>query len=110
MLLCEEGGLQIASKVTAIPRDKIYWICAWVGYKGGPFIVRLLIFTENTIYNLTGVDKEHVQGIAEKLYQYIPNIFSGYDPFILSYELEKIFVKNRAEFINICENEKKKKH
>lgn len=101
-----KGGPKGTSKVTAIPRDKIYWICAQVGTKGGPYIVKLLIFTENKIYSLTGVDIEHVQNIAGKLYQYIPNIFSDYDPFALSYELEKMFAKNPVEFLNLYENEK----
>ena len=70
--------------------------------------MKLLIFTENKIYSLTGTDIEHVQGIADKLYQYIPNVFSDYDPFSLSYELEKIFTKNPVEFLEIYENEKKK--
>lgn len=110
LLLCGvKGGPKGTSKVTAIPRHKIYWICAQVGHKGGPFIVRLLIFTENKIYSLTGTDIEHVQSIAHKLYQYIPNVFSDYDPFTLSYELEKIFAENPAEFLNIYENEKKKR-
>ncbi len=110
LLICGvKGGPKGTSKVTAIPRDKIYWVCAQVGQKGGPFIVRLLIFTENKIYNLTGTDIEHVQAIADKFYQYIPNIFSDYDPFVLSYEFEKMFAKNPAEFFNICEIEKNKK-
>lgn len=109
MLLCgTKGGPKGNSKVTAIPRDKICWICAQVGQKGGPFIVKLLIFTENKIFSLTGTDIAHVQGIADKLYQYIPNIFSGYDPFVVSYELEKKFTKNPAEFWDIYESEKKK--
>lgn len=98
-----------AGKVTAIPRDKIYWICAQVGKKGGPFMVRLLVFTENKIFKLDGVDIEHVQNIADKLYRYMPNIFSEYDPFELSYELEKIFAKNPEQFFNIYENERQKK-
>lgn len=96
------------NKITVIPRNKIYWICAQVGQKGGPFYVRLLIFTENKMYALTGVDIEHVEKIAEKLYQYIPNIFCDYDPFLLSYELEKIFAKDRAEFVKLYEIEKAK--
>lgn len=109
LLLCGiKGGPKGTSKITAIPRQKIYWVCAQVGYKGGPFIVKLLIFTENKIFSLTGVDKEHVQNIADKLYQYIPNVFSDYDPFVLSYELEKIFAKNPEEFFRIYENEKKR--
>ena len=110
LLLCgRKGGPKGTSKVTAITCQKIYWICAQAGIKGGPFIVRLLIFTENKIYSLTGTDIEHVQRIAYKLYQYIPNVFSDYDPFILSYELEKEFAKDRAEFLKFYENEKMKK-
>lgn len=108
LLLCgARGGIKGTSKVTAIPRDKIYWICAQVGVKGGPFMVKLLVFTENKIYSLTGVEIEHVQTIAAKLYQYIPNIFSEHDPFVLSYELEKIFAKNPEEFFHLYENERK---
>lgn len=99
LLLCGDRA-----KITAIPRDKIYWICAQVGHKGGPFIVQLLIFTEKKIFTMVGVDIEHVQKIAEQLYQYIPNVFSEYDPFILSYELEKLFKKNREEFLEFYES------
>lgn len=95
LLLCGHG-----TKVTAIPRNKIYWICAQVGHKGGSFRVQLLVFTEKKIFRMVGVDIEHVQNIAEKIYRYIPNVFSNYDPFILSYELETLFDKNRDEFLN----------
>ena len=109
LLLCgRKGGPKGTSKVTAITCQKIYWICAQAGIKGGPFIVTLLIFTENKIYSLTGTDIEHVQRIAYKLYQYIPNVFSGCDSFSLSYELEKAFSKNPAEFLEIYENKKRK--
>ncbi len=109
LLLCGvKGGPKSTSKVTAIPFHKIYWVCAQAGTKGGPFIVKLLIFTENKIYSLTGTDIRHVQSIADKLYQYIPNVFSDYDPFVLSYEFEKLFAKNPAEFFKIYEIEKKK--
>lgn len=101
LLLC-------GSKVTAIPRDKIYWVCAQVGYKGGPFIVRLLVFTENKIFDRTGVDIEHVQSIADKLYKHIPNVFSEHEPSALSYELEKIFAKNPEEFFSLYESERQK--
>ena len=107
LLLCGiKGGPKGTSKVTAIPLGKICWVCAQVGYKGGPFIVRLLIFTEKKIYHLTGVDKQHVQNIADRLYQYIPNIFHDHDPFVISYELEKLFAKNPEEFLRLCENRK----
>ncbi len=104
LLLCGDR-----TKITAIPRDKIYWICAQVGRKGGPFIVQLQIYTEKKIYNMVGVDIRHVQNIADKLYQYIPNVFSGYDPFILSYELEKLFAKDRAGFLSLYETERRKR-
>ena len=96
------------SRVRAIPRDKIYWICAQVGQKGGPFVVQLQIYTEKKIFTMVGVDIEHVQNIAEKIYRYMPNVFCDYDPFILSYELEKLFAKNREGFFEFYENEKRK--
>lgn len=96
-------------RIIAIPRDKIYWICAQVGRKGqSSFIVRLLIFTETRTFYAEGVDVEHVEKITDKLYQYIPNIFSEYDPFVLSYELETLFDKNRAEFLRFYESKKMK--
>lgn len=96
------------SRVRAIPRDKIYWICAQVGQKGGPFVVQLQIYTEKKIFTMVGVEIEHVQNIAEKIYRYMPNVFCDYDPFILSYELEKLFAKNREEFLKFYEDEKRK--
>ena len=96
-------------KITAIPREKIYWICAQVGRKGSSsFIVRLMIFTEKKTFYMEGTDVSHVEKIAGKLYQYIPNIFGSYDPFVLSYELDKLFDKNREEFLKFYEVEKKK--
>ena len=71
--------------------------------------MRLLIFTENKMYSMTGVDIEHVERIATQLYRYIPNVFSDYDPFVVSYQLEEIFAKNPEEFFEIYETERKKK-
>lgn len=109
LLLFEVKGGVKGPSITAIPRDKIYWVCAQVGQKGGPFVVRLLIFTENKMYSMTGVDIEHVERIATQLYRYIPNVFSDYDPFVVSYQLEEIFAKNPEEFFEIYETERKKK-
>ncbi len=95
--------------VTAIPRDKIYWICPQTGRKGrSSFIVRLMFFTEKQTYYMEGTDPGYFESIASELYQYIPNIFSDYDPFTLSYELDSLFDKNREEFLNFYEAEKKK--
>lgn len=101
LLMCDAIG-----KVTAIPRDKIYWICAQVGSKGSSFTVRLVIFTEKKTFYVEGTDVEQVERMADKIYQYIPNVFSDYDPFILSYQLDKLFDKNRDEFLKFYENEK----
>lgn len=65
-------------KITAIPRDKIYWICSQVGYKGGPYYVRLLIFTEKKLIDFDGNDIEHMEEVAENIYRYIPNVFKNY--------------------------------
>ncbi len=91
----------------AIPRDKIYWICPQVGRRGqSSFIVRLLIFTELKTFYVDGTDVDHVGEIADKLYQYIPNVFGRYDPLTLPYELDALFSKNRAEFVRLYESEK----
>lgn len=96
-------------KITAIPRDKIYWICAQVGRKGSSsFIVRLMVFTEKQTFYLEGTEPDYVEKLADKLYQYIPNVFSEHDPFVLSYELDKLFDKDRQAFLNFYEEEKKK--
>ena len=97
-------------KVTVIPRDKIYWICAQVGRKGrSSFIVRLIVFNEKKTFYIEGVDVAHVEKIADKLYRHMPNVFSGYDPFTLSYELDALFDRNRGEFVRFYEEEKKKR-
>lgn len=92
--------------ITAIPRDKIYWLCAQVGYKGGPYYVRLLIFTEKGLIDFDGNDIEHTKKIADDLYRYIPNVFSQHDPQELSYGLEKLFKENPAKFLEIYEQAK----
>ena len=54
------------------------------------------------------MENRKVEKIADKLYQYIPNVFSKYDSFILSYELEDLFDKNREAFLKFYEEEKTK--
>ena len=71
--------------------------------------MQLLIFTEKKIFRVVGVDVEHVQRISAQIDQYIPNVFSDYDPFVVSYQLEEIFAKNPEEFFEIYETERKKK-
>lgn len=91
-------------KITAIPRDKIYWICAQTGYKGGPYYVRLLIFTEKKLIDFDGNDIEHTKEIAENIYQYIPNVFKGCNV----YALEKLYKENYEGFVRLYEEEKQK--
>ncbi|MCM1283118.1 MAG: hypothetical protein NC242_05735 [Roseburia sp.] len=92
--------------ITAIPRDKIYWLCAQVGYKGGPYFVRLLIFTEKKLIDFNGNDIEHTREIADNLYQYIPNVFSQYESQELSHRLERLFEENPAAFLEFYEQER----
>lgn len=107
VLLIQEIG-----KITAIPRNKIYWICAQTGYKGGPYFVRLLIFTEKKLIDFDGNDIEHTKEIAENIYQYIPNVFKDYDAQHgienLPHVMEKLYKENRAEFVRLYEEEKQK--
>lgn len=97
-------------KITAIPRNKIYWICSQVGYKGGPYYVRLLIFTEKKLIDFDGNDMEHMKEVEENIYRYIPNVFKDYserdDVVSLPHVLEKLYMENRAEFMRLYEEEK----
>lgn len=98
-------------KITAIPRDKIYWICAQQGFKGGPYYTRLLIFTEKQLIDFNGNDIEHTKKIAEDIYQYIPNVFENFehcDTSDFPHILEKLYSENRAAFFGLYEEEKKK--
>lgn len=99
LLLCD-------NVITAIPVDKIYWICAQVGYKGGPYIVRIKIFAENKMYDAVGADIDHAKDIVDKIYRYIPNIFSNYDASDLSYKLEEIFRKDYNQFLEFYQQHK----
>lgn len=106
LLLANVNG---SGKVMCIPREKIYWLCAQPGIKGSsPYIVRLLIFTENEMFTVDGTEVEYVEELAEKLYEYIPNVLKDYDVFKLSYYLQDCFVKNRPAFMAFYEEEKKK--
>ena len=92
-------------QITAIPRDKIYWICAQLGYKGGPYYVRLLIFTEKKLIDFNGNNFEHTEEVAENIYRYIPNVFKDH---MAPHELEKLYNENREEFMRLYEQEKQK--
>ncbi|MCL1875692.1 MAG: hypothetical protein FWF87_05485 [Synergistaceae bacterium] len=101
LLICE------GMKVTAIPAGKIFWICAQAGIKGeSDYIVRMKIFAENKMYDVVGANIEHLKNIADKMYRYIPNIFSNYDAFDLSYKLQEIFVKDYSQFLAIYQEQK----
>lgn len=103
VLLIQEIG-----KITAIPRDKICWICAQRGHKGGPYYVRLLIFTDKKLIGFDGNDIDHTQKIAENIYRYIPNVFENldleyYNMPDLPHILEKLYEENRAGFLELYE-------
>lgn len=103
--------IQGIGKITAIPRDKVYWICAQRGYKGGPYFVRLLIFTEKILIDFDGNDIEHTMEIAEDIYQFVPNVFAnlkdhGTPDF--PHKIEKLYREDRSGFLALYEGEKKK--
>lgn len=103
--------IQGVGKITAIPRDKVCWICAQRGHKGGPFYVRLLIFTERQLLDFDGNDVEHTMKIAEDIYQYVPNVFANhrdYNTLDFPDQLEKLYREDRAGFFALCEGEKRK--
>lgn len=105
LMLTEGTGI-----FTAIPRDKIYWLCAQPGIKGrSSYIVRFLVFTENGTFSVDGVDVEYAESVAAKFYRYIPNVFQEYDVFQLSYQLEAMYAKNRSAFLAFYEEERQEK-
>ena len=100
-------------KIRAIPRNRILWIGAQIGYKGGPYYVRLIIFTREKMLDCDVNDIEQAKRIAEGLYQYIPNVFRNLDwqddtddnfPHIL----EKLYRENRDGFLALYEEAKGK--
>ena len=95
-------------RVIAIPKEKIYWICAQPGIKGrSSYVVRLLVFTEKKIFDeITGGYVENLEMIAEKLYQHIPNVFKPYPVFELSYKLQELYQKNKDEFLGLFNEDK----
>lgn len=92
LLLCRH-------RITAIPIDKIFWICPQVGFKGGPYIVRLTVFAENKIYHLVGTDIPHITEIAEHIDQHFPNVFKEFDQSNLAVTLEEVFSKDYNLFV-----------
>lgn len=110
-------------RVFAIPTDKIYCICAQIGEKGrSSFMARLQVYTEKEICYIDGGGCEWVEGLADKLHQYIPDAFSEatvaelipddykenpeYAMFRFPYYLEMLFEKDRASFIQLCKEYK----
>lgn len=100
-------------KIRAISRNRILWIGAQIGYKGGPYYVRLIIFTREKMLDCDVNDIEQAKRIAEGLYQYIPNVFRDLEwlddtddnfPHIL----EKLYRENRDGFLALYEEAKGK--
>jgi len=111
LLICHTSGM-----VTAIPRSKIYWLGVKTAYRrnGDFFYVKLLVFTEKKIIEIDGNNVDYTRNLANELYRYIPNVFKNAemrkemtaDEFV--YFLEQLYIKNRAEFLEFYNNEKKK--
>ena len=97
-------------KISAIPCDRILWIGAQLGYKGGPYSVRLIIFTREKMLDYGVNDFEQAKRIAEGLYQYIPNVFRNLDWQDVNFPhiLENLYQKNRDLFLEMYEEEKGK--
>ena len=97
-------------KISAIPCDRILWIGAQLGYKGGPYSVRLIIFTREKMLDYGVNDFEQAKRIAEGLYQYIPNVFRNLDWQDVNFPhmLENLYQKNRDLFLEMYEEEKEK--
>ncbi|MCL1875693.1 MAG: hypothetical protein FWF87_05490 [Synergistaceae bacterium] len=93
--------------ITAIPTDKIYWICIQVGYREGFPIGKLKVFYDRKIQDIENIEFLHTYYIVERIQQHLPNVFQNYNPFMLSYELESIFHRDYNKFIEIYNQHKK---
>ncbi len=96
-------------KIRAVPCDRILWIGAQVGYKGGPYMVRLIIFTREKMLDCGVNDIELAKRIAEGLYQYIPNVFRNlkWQDDNFPHMLEKLYQEDRDQFLALYEEAKK---
>ncbi len=99
-------------KIRAIPRDQILWIGAQIGYKGGPYYVRLIIFTREQMLDCNVNDIEHAKRIAEGLYQYIPNVFRDleWQDDHFPHMLEKLYQTDRDGFFALLEEAEETPH
>ena len=97
-------------KISAIPHDRILWIGAQLGYKGGPYSVRLIIFTREKMLDCGVNDFEQAKRIAEGLYQYIPNVFHDFEwqDVHFPHMLEKLYREDRGKFLALYEEAKGK--
>lgn len=110
-------------RVFAIPTNKIYCVCAQVGEKGrSSFMARLQVYTEKEIRYIDGGGCEWIETLADKLHQYIPDVFPAavvaellpegykkdaeYTLFRFPYYLETLFEKDRASFVQLYEEYK----
>ena len=100
LISVEEGS------ITAIPTDKIYWICIQVNYVRGYPMGTLKIFYDRKIQEIENVEFLHTFYTIEKIQQYIPNVFYAYNPFLFSYELEGIFHKDYHRLVRIYNQHK----
>ena len=93
-------------RITAIPADKIYWICVQVDYARGYPMGTLKIFYDRKIQDIENVEFLHTFYTVEKIQQYIPNVFYAYNPFLFAYELESLFHKDYHSLVRLYNQHK----
>ena len=92
-------------KIRAIPCNQILWIGSQIGYKGGPYYVRLIIFTREKMIDCIVESVEQAQRIAEELY---PNVFRNleWQDVNFPHMLEELYNSDRNRFLKLYETEK----
>ena len=92
-------------KIRAIPCDRILWIGAQTGYKGGPYYARLIIFTREKMLDCDVNDIGQAKRIAGDLYRYIPNVFHDleWQDDNFPHMLEKLYREDRDRFLALYE-------
>jgi hypothetical protein len=92
--------------ITAIPTDRIFWICIQLAARDGYPVSKLKIFYDRKIQEIDDVEFVHTFYIVNRIQQYIPDVFYAYNPFLYSFELEGIFYRDYDQFKEIYNQHK----
>ncbi|MCL2059982.1 MAG: hypothetical protein FWH01_13170 [Oscillospiraceae bacterium] len=95
---------------TVIPTRSIFWVCVQMAYRDNVPIGKLKVFCDRKIHEVNNVEFLHAQHIVNELYRFMSNVFTAYNPFLLSVQLEHLFHKDYKQFVEIFVQHSKEFH